>query len=73
MMLYAAFGVLALIVIVPMVTSFMGLRKYRTHEARRQQRQRTRTRDWAVMDWLYRGRGKLRITHQPAREESAED
>ncbi|NML06814.1 hypothetical protein [Sphingomonas sp. G-3-2-10] len=73
MMLFAAFGVLALIVVVPLITRFIDRKKYLAHEARRHERQRVRKRDWAVMDWIYGRRGKLRITHQQPREEGVED
>ncbi|HSI17016.1 MAG TPA: hypothetical protein VK980_04545 [Sphingomonas sp.] len=45
-------------------------RRIRSRDARRDQRQRIRIRDWTVMQWIYGSRANLRITHKP---EAAED
>lgn len=64
-MIYIVGAAIAAVVGVFLAFDFSARRKERARDARRDERQRIRIRDWTVWEWIHGRSGTRRITYQP--------
>lgn len=64
-MIYVVGAAIAAVVGVFLAFDYRAYRLSRARDARRDERQRIRVRDWTVWEWIHGRSGTRRITYQP--------